>query len=203
MAAIRNGCLISALALGLACGVGCSGPQTLAGRTLAEWEQQLSSSNRRERLAAIRAIGEMARLDPEGSGALPLVREAMDHEDSAVRYWAVRTVSQIGDAASTFTDALADALDDEATEVRILAAYALCRQGQTETGLPVLIDELKSTNGPARLHAAHALEALGEDARPAVEALQGVLGDEFGYPGRVAMRVLRSLGELPDETAGQ
>lgn len=95
----------------------------------------------------------------------------------------------MGDHASAFEEDLRARLKDDAADVRVWAAQALCRLGHQEEALPVLAEALSDTNGGTRLHAAHALEAL-----------RGVLGDEFGYPDRVAGRVLESLGEYPENT---
>jgi HEAT repeat protein len=143
----------------------------------------------------------MARRRPDDTAAADSLRAALKHHDRAVRHWAVRSVSTLGEAAGDFEGDLREKLTDEITDVRIWAAYGLCRIGKTEEALPVLAEALSSSNGGDRLHAAHALEALGENARPVVEALRGVLGDEFGYPDRVAGRFLKSLGEYPPGAA--
>ena len=177
---------------------GCGGPEPeVMGRTLSEWTQRIDSEERRDRLAAVRAVGEIARRGPQTDGAMDALLQASGHDDSAVRHWAVRSLAEISDPGAPAVEHLQSALDDPSGEVRVWAAYGLCRQGDTEAGLPVLIDALRSDNGGVRLHAAHALEALGESSAPVVDALKGVIGDEFGYPDRVATRILKNLGELP------
>ncbi len=181
---------------------GCQAPDLeLAGKPLPEWTRQLDSADRQDRLSAVRAVGEMARQHPDDAATVRSLRAALKHDDRAVRHWAVRSVGTLGEAAADFEGDLRERVIDEISDVRIWAAYGLCRLGKTDEGLPVLADALSSPNGADRLHAAHALEALGEDARPVVEALRGVLGDEFGYPDRVAGRVLKNLGEYPAGTA--
>ncbi len=171
------------------------------GKPLSEWNRLLDSTDRHARLPAVRAVGEIARQHRDDSAAITSLRAALKHNDRAVRHWAVRSVNALGETAADFEDDLRDRLTDEITDVRIWAAYGLCRLGKTEEALPVLAEALADTNGGARLHAAHALEARGEDARPVVEALRGVLGDDFGYPDRVAGRVLKNLGEYPPDAA--
>jgi HEAT repeat protein len=181
---------------------GCQAPDPeFVGKPLSEWNGLLDSTDRHDRLSAVRAVGEIARQHPDDSAAIPSLRAALKHSDGAVRHWAVRSVNALGETAGDFEDDLRERLADEITDVRIWAAYGLCRLGKIDEALPVLADALADTNGGARLHAAHALEALGEDARPVVEALRGVLGDEFGYPDRVAGRFLKSLGEYPPDAA--
>lgn len=178
----------------------CSTPeQEFLGKSLSDWGTLLDGEDRQDRLSAIRAIGEAARRNPADSESTAVLRRALSHEDSAVRHWAVRSVGSLGDAASVFEEDLRARLADDAADVRIWAAQALCRLGKQEEALPVLAKGLSDTNGGTRLHAAHALEALGEDARPAAEALRGVLGDDFGYPDRVAGRFLKNLG-APEST---
>jgi len=167
----------------------------LAGKPLSQWSQQLDSGDRHDRLAAIRAVGEMARRHPDVPSAAAALRGALRNDDRAVRHWAVRSVNTLGEAARDFEDDLRERLTDEVPDVRVWAAYGLCRLGKTEEALPVLAQALSDSNGATRLHAAHALEALGEQARPVAEELRGVLGDEFGYPDRVAGRFLKSLDE--------
>jgi len=191
-----RGALMAALAL-----AACAGPEPeILDKGLSEWAAQLDSEDRHDRLSAIRAIGEVARQNPEDSRSTEALRSAFTHEDNAVRHWALRSAGSMGDHASAFEEDLRARLKDDAADVRVWAAQALCRLGHQEEALPVLAEALSDTNGGTRLHAAHALEALGEDARPVVEALRGVLGDEFGYPDRVAGRVLESLGEYPENT---
>lgn len=179
----------------------CAGPEPeILDRGISEWTVQLDSEDRHDRLAAIRAVGEIARRNPEDSRPTAALRSAFTHEDDAVRHWAVRSAGSMDDRGSAFEQDLRTRLSDDEVHVRVWAAQALCRLGRQEEALPILADALSDTNGGTRLHAAHALESLGEDARPVVEALRGVLGDGFGYPDRVAGRVLKNLGEYPENT---
>ena len=180
--------------------LGCGRPEpALLGRPLDEWSRLLDTEEWLDRLAAVRAVGEMARRSPRATAPLEALLRASGHADSAVRYWAVRSLGVMAQPGAAIVECLHSALEDKSAEVRIWAAYGLCRQGDSEAGLPVLIAELRNDNGGVRLHAAHALEALGESSGPVVETLKGVLGDEFGYPERVATRMLKSLGELPPD----
>lgn len=172
----------------------------LAGKPLSAWEQQLTSTGRHDRLSAIRAIGAATLEPPQQARAVPILEQATTHEDRAVRYWALRALGGIQPLPTSAAERMQEALNDNAPEVRIWAAHALCKTGNLEAGLPILIQELGGTSGPARLHAAHALEDLGDQARPAVEALQARQGDAFGYPDRVATRVLTKLGKSPPGT---
>ena len=75
------------------------------------------------------------------------------------------------------------------------SSYASVRLGEADRAMPVLIEDLGNEERGARLQAAHALDALGEKARPATEALKRALDDEFDYVKRTARHALWVLGE--------
>lgn len=165
------------------------------GKSLAEWRGELESPDRLERLIAARSIGEMA-IAEEG-GAVEALFEAIEHDDSGVRYWAVVAAGKMGKGAREAERRLIVALDDPTPEVRVWAAFALAPMGREAAALPVLIRALENEEKAARLQAAHALDELGESARPAISALQAATSDEFDYVGRVARHALWELGARP------
>jgi uncharacterized sulfatase len=116
-----------------------------------------------------------------------LRRPALDDPDPAVRYWAVRAARP---------QQARKLLADPAVVVRIAAAE------KTAT-LSVLETELKNPDEWVRLHAALALDALGERARPAVPALQAsmALKDQNRYVVRVLNRSLNHLLGTHNEVA--
>lgn len=165
------------------------------GKSLDEWRGELGSDVRLERLMAARAIGEMA--IARDKAAAKALFDAMEHEDSGVRYWAVVAVGQMGKGAREAERRLLTALDDPTPEVRVWAAFALAPMGRDEAALEVLIRELGNEEKGARLQAAHALDELGDLARPAIAALQEATSDEFDYVGRVSRHALWELGARP------
>ena len=165
------------------------------GRTLHEWQGDLESGERLERLLAARALGEMA--ISGDSGAAKAVIAALDHEDSAVRYWAAVALAEVGDRGRPARKKLVELLEDPVSEVRIRAAFALAKLGGEREAVPALIRELQSEEKGARLLAIHALDDLDELGRPAIETFRSVLDDEFNYVQRVARHALWELGERP------
>ena len=165
------------------------------GKTLQQWQADLASTERLDRLLAARAIGEMAIADRRG--AAQVLFEAIAHEDSAVRYWAAVAAAQMGARGKPAAKALRNALRDEAPEVRAQAAFALANLGSSAEALPVLRDLLSHPNRGVRLQAAHVLDALGPQAAGAADALRQVLDDDFDYVRRVARHALWTLGERP------
>ena len=163
------------------------------GQTLAEWRTQLEASDRTDRLLASRAVGEMAIAGVRGADKALFA--AIGHQDSGVRYWAVVATGQMGQRGKPGLSRLRRALRDPAPEVRCWAAYASVQLGEADRAMPVLIEDLGNEERGARLQAAHALDALGEKARSATEALKKALDDEFDYVKRTARHALWVLGE--------
>ena len=189
-------CLVAVLGMVAVSTVAASGQNlTHAGKTLAEWRAGLDSSEQIERLLAVRAIGEMAiaqDLEAEVS-----VISALEHTDSAVRYWALVAVSEMERPAIAGVEALERFLMDSAPENRVPAALALIRSGEKSEALETLEALLKHKNRGVRLQAVHAADALGESARPLTEALREAVEDDFDYVQRVARHALWALGERP------
>ncbi len=165
------------------------------GRTAAEWRTDLASADRLDRLLAARALGEMAITGDDD--ATDAVIASLNHDDSAVRYWAAVALAEIGERARPAEVQLLTALRDSTPEVRIRAAFALARLGRESEAVPLLIRELSSPEKAARLLAAHALDDLDEKGRPAITAFESVLDDEFNYVQRIARHALWELGARP------
>lgn len=189
-------CLIVAFAVVLA-SLGAASGQNLthAGKTLAEWQAGLDSSEQIERLLAVRAIGEMAiarNLEAESS-----VISALEHADGAVRYWALVAISELDRPGVAGVEALERLLGDSVPENRVHAAVALIRSGENSQALATLGELLKHKNRGVRLQAVHAADALGESARPLTDTLRKSVEDDFDYVQRVARHALWALGERP------
>ncbi len=165
------------------------------GKSLSEWQSLLASEDRVERLIASRSIGEMA-VAGDRAAAKVVVRSLTDR-DPAVRFWGAVALGEMDGVSRSAKARLREATEDEASEVQVAAALALVKVGETEGSVEALIRVLEGPEATARLHAAHALDDIGDAARPAVPALQKAVSDEFGYVGRVARHALFELGERP------
>lgn len=95
--------------------------------------------------------------------------------DDGVRYWAAVGLHAAGQAADSARESLRAALKDRSAVVRIEAAAALAKLEDTTGPLQVLEAELRSPQSDVALHAARALQLLGDRARPVWPAMREVL----------------------------
>ena len=163
------------------------------GRTLTQWRMTLDSEQQIDRMLGARAIGEMAIAGQDG--AVPALFAALTHEDPAVRYWAAVATARLEGPGDAGTEALDRLLVDDVPEIRVQAAVALIRAGARDKALAAFGELLKHRNRGVRLHAVHAADALGEQARPLTAALREAVEDDFDYVQRVARHALWTLGE--------
>ena len=139
----------------------------------------------------VRLAATAIRSAPENRSVL---LEALLDRRAPMRYWAARGLGWLAAGDEETHEALAMALNDRDPCVRTAAALSLCLLDSVDTGLPVLIEELASPHQWVRLHAAIALDGIGEAARPALKALQQALGDRDNkYVVRVANHALNRL----------
>lgn len=135
-----------------------------------------------------------------GPAALPELVAATEDEDSAIRYWAAIGIGNAGpEATDEAQESMRAALSDESSAVRTAAARALCRMGQPEPALPVLVEEMTRGDQWERLHAAIVLDEIDQQARQVLEQMkQGLEYQEgFNSDGKYRVRVInRALNEL-------
>ena len=144
--------------------------------------------------ALMKRLIEVSAAASEGTKSLPLLVEALDDEDAAVRYWGATGIGNIGAAARSAESNVRAVLKDSSVSVRVAAARALCRMNKPTEALPVLQAELAGEHQWGRLQAAIVLDEIGEMARPAEEALKKALsGQPNKYITRVANRALNDL----------
>jgi uncharacterized sulfatase len=144
------------------------------------------------------ALGTMTRAAvcaSTGAEAFPELTKLKDSANPTLRYWVATGIGNFAKEAGEKEIAMVrKAIKDETPAVRIAAARALCRTGNPDLGLPVLVKELESDNQWARLEAAIVLDELDEQARPALAALQGALKKQPNkYIVRVANKAVNDL----------
>lgn len=150
--------------------------------------------------AAADRLADTAALASSGPAALPELVEALSDDDSAVRYWGATGLGNIGkEAISASEDLKKTLLEDSSAVVQIASARALCRIGQPQPALPVLIKHLKNGEQWERLHAAIVLDEIDEQAKPVLQEMhQNMKPRKDLYAnGKYVIRVLnRTLNQL-------
>lgn len=138
----------------------------VAGRSRGEWSAQLKSDSSVVRRRAVLSLGAF------GQSAVPELTQALTHDDPAVRYWAASELGDLGQEATSAAAALKTLHADKAIGVRIAAAYALCRIGQIEEGLPTLLEGLKHETRGVWNASADFLARIGPPAKAAIPTLE-------------------------------
>jgi HEAT repeat protein len=199
--------------------------------------QALSDPDDRVRLGAIRALGAIGLASKEvvdglidalkgqprnrnaaalalsrlGKPAIPTLLRSLKDQDPDVRRWAVFALAQVRDGKEAVPGLVA-ALDDEMGFVRVEAAQAIGRIGQTwpnangerqkspaADAVPGLVRSLKSDDPNLRSAAADAIGNIGQSGDAIAAALTALLSDESVEVRRAAVFSLESLGRFPKE----
>jgi HEAT repeat protein len=177
-------------------------PQTISGRTIAQYASQLTDADRVVRLRAIKSLGAF------GNEAGEAIELALDHEDAAMRYTAAVHLGRIGGAPlSRAGQRLAVLATDKTSHaVRMAASFALCKAGKTEQHLPLLIESLSYPERGMACSAAELIGRLGPDAIAAEGRLEdvyakhrpGTKGGDY-HIGGAAKNALRKIQNQSSE----
>ena len=170
----------------------------VAGRSLAEWSVELQSSSPVVRRRAVLSLGVFAKR------AVPVLTQALSHDDSVVRYWAASELGDLGDDAKSALESLRKLHGESPIGVRIAAAYALCRIGQVEEALPTLLAGLKHDARGVWNSSGDFLARIGPPAKAAIPVLEeeGKRGaDHIADICNEALRRIRGVDQpLPSKT---
>jgi HEAT repeat protein len=136
--------------------------------------------------------------------AIPELIQAMNNEDSTIRYWgALGILMQGGPAVSESHKELVEACSDFSPYVRITAAQALGQYGRPEDLSPSLALLVAHANGDSQncfvvMAALNSLGALGSKASPVADEI-AALPTEAPYPAdRYSGYVIRLHTSLND-----
>jgi HEAT repeat protein len=154
----------------------------VAAEELDELLETLISGDDDNREAAAVALGRL------GEAATEPLTSLLVGEDADARWWAARTLAEVGTDGAVLP--LVDALGDPDPDVRACAALAL---GQIGDGVAVyeLAARLADESAFVASIAADALSMIG---RPAVEALADRLADRSPHVRLLAVRALGRIG---------
>lgn len=107
-----------------------------------------------------------------GTTDIQAIGQSLASHNASVRYWAAVSCSALDHLPEALLTQLQMALGDESTAVRIEAANALTRQNHSQQAIDTLIGLFDDKNETVVLHAARAIELLGDPStKPAVQQL--------------------------------
>ncbi len=125
----------------------------------------------------VERIFEAAVLSGQRLDGLQEMLKRCDDPDSAVRFWGVIGLTNAAAQDEASVAVLQKTLQDPSIEVRLAAAEALCQIERPHDALPVLTKGLTHSSEWVRLQAANSLDRIGEQARPAIDAIRKVYED--------------------------
>ena len=117
---------------------------------------------------------------------------AMSDDDECLRWWGIVGLHLLEQEAASASTALEQALNDDADEVRMMAAWTLVRLGQPDKALACLDDMLfNDCDNEDMLH--NVLEWMGEPGLPLVKKY---IENDGNRQGRYGIGILGRIAEL-------
>lgn len=113
------------------------------------------------------------------------------NEDDGIRWWAVVGINLLGSDASPAMRTLFDALNDDADEIQVMAAWTLVRLGEKDAPLDCLRRQLKQSDCRDMVH--NVIDWMGEPALPLVREY---LANKGSRKGRYGIGILGRIAEL-------
>jgi N-sulfoglucosamine sulfohydrolase len=128
------------------------------------------------------------------AGNLPKLLATLEDPEPIVRWWSALGLVMLGPQARPAETALKRSLSDPSPMVRVAAAEALYQLGQVDLARTALTEALADDTPFVRLRAMNVFYRMGDDARPALPAieqaaLQGI------YPAEYVNRLVEQLSE--------
>jgi uncharacterized sulfatase len=144
-------------------------------------------------------IADISALASEPQADLDALQAALGDPEPSVRYWAATGLGNRTPDSRRLASAVRPLLQDASAVNRVAAARALCRMGQPDEALPVLVHVLENGAQWERLQAAIVLDEIDEQARPVIPALRRALKPrpDLYAKGKYVVRVInRALNQL-------
>ena len=170
-------------------------PEPVLDEMLQEYDSPHAILQDRKNRRLARRLSAVWDLGCRGQQALPGLIAHLESDDAPVRYAAAYWLGNLHTAAAPAYRPLSALMDDDTDYVRVAAARAIGLMGKATEALPILVQEMSTSENEATRHyAALALEDMGEDARPALEAIRKAAKDKYDCTHRVATRIVDTLG---------
>lgn len=148
---------------------------------------------------AANRVADVAALASEPQADVKTLAQALSDTEPAVRHWALTGLGNRTPDSRGLVGKVRPLLEDSSAVNRVAAARALCRMGQAEKALPVLVQVLETGAQWERLHAAIVLDEIDEQAKPVISAMRQALKPrpDLYARGKYVVRVInRALNQL-------
>lgn len=144
-----------------------------------------------------RRVREIANKSLHPARNIEALTEALQDTIPASRYWALRGIGRLGNDGSKYHLQLLNHLDDSSELVRISAAWALCKAGDSTRGLAALRRALRSEDPYSVLLAANIAGDLGDEAKSLENTLEYVNNhNQNRYATEAAQMALKKMGNF-------
>lgn len=154
---------------------------TIAGRTVSQWLAELKSGIPTQRRRAAESLGQF------GAHAADAFVAMLDDEDDAIRSIGATFIGDHRVPANS-KDKLRRMLNDDSRGVRMAAAYAACRLGDLDAGLPVLETLMLVKERGTACSAAEFLGRIGPGAMPLAERMRNEVAKQAARGGDYHIR---------------
>jgi len=117
-----------------------------------------------------------------GKGTMSEITEAINSNDSGVRFWGVTALRNDVIMAEKFVRTLEDLLNDPSPVVQIAAAETLCHINHCNNALQILDKWVQDDRPWLALYAARSLQLIGDKACPLIQTMYQVLNKNTKDP---------------------
>ncbi|MEJ2613650.1 MAG: sulfatase-like hydrolase/transferase [Ignavibacteriaceae bacterium] len=151
-----------------------------------DWKENFRKGNLFKRLLTIKNLDFLP--DEE---SLPNLYRALEDKSDSIRYWAVLGIHYKSHSAEQISKAkkyFESIINDDSPVIRIASAHALCDWNEGATAIPVLIKELENQLESVRLHAAIALDSIGDKIKPYSKQIKKMLKPNAGDNDQKVLR---------------
>ena len=133
-------------------------------------QYEVGQSEERYPLERVLPVAEMA--GERDAANLPKLVELLGEDEPVIRWWATLGLVMLGERARPAESSLEKSLSDDSPLVRVAAAEGLFQLGQVDRARDALVEALGHPTPFLRLRAMNVLYRMGDDARPALPAIE-------------------------------
>ena len=157
-----------------------------------DWKENFRKDNLFKRLLDLKDLDFLP-----NEKSFPILYSALEDKSDSIRYWAVLGIHYKSNSAERILEAkkhFKEIINDESPVVRIACAHALCNWDEEKTAIHVLLKELENPMESVRLHAAIALDSIGDKIKPYSDRIKKMIYPEAdSYDQKVLRHAILEL----------